>query len=73
MARLVAWLKDHPLTALSLRGYIEQREAERRETALREQRAAVVRDILIQAGIASERIQVLSPGESTALRRIALR
>jgi peptidoglycan-associated lipoprotein len=63
MAHLVAWLKDHAQTALSLRGYVDQRESERQDMALREQRAAVVRDALIQAGVAPERIQLASTRE----------
>jgi len=65
MAHLVAWLKDHPQTALSLRGYVDQREAGRQDTALREQRAAVVREALISAGIAPDRIQS-APADETA-------
>lgn len=67
MAHLIAWLHDHPETTLSLRGHVDQRESERQETALREQRAAVVRDALIRAGIAPERIELGSAGESTFL------
>jgi peptidoglycan-associated lipoprotein len=67
MAHLVAWLTDHPKTTLSLRGYVDQREFERQETALRERRAAVVRDTLIQAGIAPERIELASADEAAFL------
>jgi outer membrane protein OmpA-like peptidoglycan-associated protein len=65
MARLVAWLNEHPNTALSLRGYLDQRESQRQDAALREQRAAVVREALIQAGIAPDRIQSVAAGEPT--------
>jgi K(+)-stimulated pyrophosphate-energized sodium pump len=67
MAHLVAWLKDHPQTALSLRGYVDQRESGRQDTALREQRAAVVREALISAGIAPDRIQPAFADETTFL------
>ncbi|HZO43809.1 MAG TPA: OmpA family protein [Methylomirabilota bacterium] len=67
MAHLVAWLNDHPQTTLSLRGYVDQRESERQEMSLREQRASVVRDALIEAGIAPERIELATAGESTFL------
>jgi outer membrane protein OmpA-like peptidoglycan-associated protein len=65
MARLVAWLKEHPNTTLSLRGYLDQRESQRQDAALREQRAAVVREALIQAGITPDRIQPVAAGEPT--------
>jgi len=67
MAHLVAWMKDHPQTSLSLRGYVDQRESERQEMVLREQRAAVVRDTLVQAGIAPERIQLVPAGDAAFL------
>ena len=67
MAHLVAWLTDHPQTTLSLRGYVDQREFERQDTALRAERAAVVRDALIQAGIAPERIELASADETAFL------
>jgi outer membrane protein OmpA-like peptidoglycan-associated protein len=66
MAWLVAWLKEHPDTALSLRGFLDQREAERQGAALREQRAAAVREALIRGGIAADRIET-SAGEPTFL------
>jgi outer membrane protein OmpA-like peptidoglycan-associated protein len=67
MAHLAAWLAVHPQTTLSLRGYVDQREFDRQDTALREQRAAAVREGFIRAGIAPERIQLLSAGETTFL------
>jgi peptidoglycan-associated lipoprotein len=67
MAHLVAWMTDHPQTTLSLRGYVDQRELERQDTALRAQRAAVVRDALIQAGIAPDRIQMASADDAAFL------
>jgi outer membrane protein OmpA-like peptidoglycan-associated protein len=67
MAHLIAWLNDHPQSTLSLRGYVDQRESERQETSLREQRAAVVREALIRAGIAPERIELGPAGESAFL------
>ena len=67
MAHLIAWLNDHPETTLSLRGYVDQRESERQEMSLREQRATVVRDALIRAGIAPERIELGPADESTVL------
>jgi K(+)-stimulated pyrophosphate-energized sodium pump len=67
MAHLVTWMKDHPQTSLTLRGYVDQREFERQDMALREQRAAVVRDTLIEAGIASERIQLAPAGDAAFL------
>jgi outer membrane protein OmpA-like peptidoglycan-associated protein len=67
MSQLVAWLRDHPQTTVSLRGYVDQRESERQDTALREQRAAVVREALISAGIAPDRIQAASADDTTFL------
>jgi outer membrane protein OmpA-like peptidoglycan-associated protein len=46
---------------------VDQRESERQEMSLREQRASVVRDALIEAGIAPERIELATAGESTFL------
>jgi outer membrane protein OmpA-like peptidoglycan-associated protein len=67
MAQLVAWLKDHPETALSLRGYLDQRESQRQDAALREQRALAVREALIRAGIAPDRVQEVAAGEPAFL------
>jgi OOP family OmpA-OmpF porin len=67
MAHLVAWMKDHPQTSLTLSGYVDQRESERQETALRERRAAVVRDTLVEAGIAVERIELVPAGAAAFL------
>ncbi len=65
MTHLVAWLKDHPQTALSLRGYLDQRESQRQDAALSEKRAVAVREALIGAGIAPGRIQTVAAGEPT--------
>jgi outer membrane protein OmpA-like peptidoglycan-associated protein len=65
MTHLVAWLKDHPETAVSLRGYLDQRETQRQATVLSEQRAAAVREALLGAGIAPGRIQMVAAGEPT--------
>lgn len=65
MAQLVDWLKDHPQTALSLRGYLDQQESQRQDTALGEKRAVAVREALIGAGIAPGRIQMVAAGEPT--------
>jgi peptidoglycan-associated lipoprotein len=67
MARLVVWLNDHPQTTLSLRGYLDQQESQRPDTALRERRAGVVREALVAAGIAPERIRTAAAGEPTLL------
>jgi outer membrane protein OmpA-like peptidoglycan-associated protein len=67
IAHLVTWLNEHPQAALSLRGFLDQREAQRQDAALREQRAAAVRATLIRAGIAPDRIQAATGGESTLL------
>jgi outer membrane protein OmpA-like peptidoglycan-associated protein len=63
VTQLVNWLNEHPQTGLSLRGFLDQRESQRQDAALTEQRALAVREALIRAGIAPERIQAVAAGE----------
>ncbi|HET9489246.1 MAG TPA: OmpA family protein [Methylomirabilota bacterium] len=65
IALLVAWLKDQLQTALSLRGYLDQRETVEQDTAVREKRAIAVREALVAAGIAPGRIQIVAAAEPT--------
>jgi len=65
IALVADWAKQHPSAEIELQGYLDQREAARngsaytaRSEALSERRVLLVRDALIAAGLAKERISV---------------
>ena len=65
IALVANWAKQHPSAEIELHGYLDQREVAQndsastaRSEALSERRVLLVRDALIAAGLAKERISV---------------
>ena len=58
-----AFLVSHPEVKLTIAGYADERGSAEYNIALGMQRAVATRDALVSAGVASERIQVISYGK----------
>jgi outer membrane protein OmpA-like peptidoglycan-associated protein len=62
--KIAEWLRDHPTVAVELAGYLDQVEAPVASGALQEQRAVVVRNELVKAGVAPARIRTVATGDN---------
>ncbi len=62
--KIAEWLRDHPTVAVELAGYLDQVEAPVTSAALQEQRAVVVRDALVKAGVEPARIRTVSASDN---------
>lgn len=58
----LAWLKAHPKMMIAVEGYCDERGTEEYNLALGQRRADVVKDYLVAAGIAADRITTISYG-----------
>ncbi|MCI0607166.1 peptidoglycan-associated lipoprotein Pal [bacterium] len=57
-------LRNNPVVSVTLEGHCDERGTEEYNLALGERRAKAVKDYLVSLGIAPERIQTISYGES---------
>jgi peptidoglycan-associated lipoprotein len=63
MTMLVAFLQENPGTLVTLQGHLDQQESRDQAATLRDQRARAVREALLEAGVASDRIRLISGSE----------
>jgi outer membrane protein OmpA-like peptidoglycan-associated protein len=64
LAESAGWLRDNPEQQVLIEGHTDASGPSQYNLALGEQRAAAVRDYLIQLGVDEERLQIVSRGEA---------
>ena len=62
--KIAELLRDHPTVSVELAGYLDQVEAPVASRTLQEQRAVVVRDALVKAGVAPARIRTVATSDN---------
>src|SRR5215472_680123 len=67
VANVASYLKSNPGKAVEIEGHCDERGTEEYNRSLGERRALAVREALIRAGIASDRVDTLSWGEDKPL------
>lgn len=65
VAHNIQYLKDHPEVVVLLEGHCDERGTVEYNYALGERRAQTVQQALLEAGIAPERVRLVSKGEET--------
>jgi peptidoglycan-associated lipoprotein len=69
LAVLADWLREHPQTRIMIEGHCDERGNQEYNLGLGDLRASSVRSYLVDAGIARERLEIVSFGEERPVCR----